>query len=251
MHNHATLPLLLKQLHLPCMHAQWEAMASQAEEDQWGYPTYLTCLANHELAGREQQRIARHIKEASLPPGKTLESFDFKLSTSIHAAQILALANDIDWLKRAANLVLFGPSGVGKTHLAAAIGYRLIEKGMRVFFTSTTALVQKLQRARRDYELSDALKKLMRFDLLILDDIGYVKKDETETSVLFELIAERYERHSLLITSNQPFSEWDQIFPDNVMAVAAVDRLVHHATIVNITEESYRRRHSANTKPKP
>jgi DNA replication protein DnaC len=237
--------MLLKQLRLPSMHAQWETMALQAEEGHWGYPAYLTALANHELASREQQRMARHIKEAALPPGKTLESFDFKLSPSIHAAQITALASDMTWIKRAENLVIFGPSGVGKTHLAAAIGYRLIEKGIRAFFTPTTALVQKLQQARRDYKLSDALGKLARFDLLILDDMGYVKKDDAETSVLFELIAERYERQSLLLTSNQPFSEWGQIFPDNIMAVAAVDRLVHHATILNITCESYRRRHAA------
>lgn len=152
------------------------------------------------------------------------------------------MANNIDWVQQANNLMIFGPSGVGKTHLAAAIGCRLIEKGIRVLFTPTTVFVQKLQQARRDYKLADYLNKLARFNMLILDDIGYVKKDEAETSVLFELIAQRYESYSLIVTSNQPFKEWDQIFPDNIMAVAAIDRLVHHSTIINITDDSYRRK---------
>jgi DNA replication protein DnaC len=226
------------------MRSHWEEVALEAEQAHWGYPDYLATLANREVASRQQRRIARHIREASLPVGKTLDTFDFKASLSVNAAQITAVANNSDWVKQGDNLVIFGPSGVGKTHLASAIAYRLIEKGVRVLFMPTTTLVQKLQQARRDYKLPDYLIKLARFDVLILDDIGYVKKDEAETTVLFELIAQRYENHSLLITSNQPFSEWGQIFPDNIMAVAAIDRLVHHATIINIADESYRRRQS-------
>jgi DNA replication protein DnaC len=245
MHNQATLPLLLKQLHLSSMYRQWEEISLQAEQEKWAYPEYLTTLANCELASRQQKRIQRHIRESALPPAKTLDTFDFTVSKSVHAPQITALANTIDWVKQGNNLVIFGPSGVGKTHIASAIGYRLIEKGIRVLFTPTTTLVQKLQHVRRDYKLTEYLNKLARFNLLILDDIGYVKKDEAETSVLFELIAQRYESYSLIITSNQPFKEWDQIFPDNIMAVAAIDRLVHHSTIINITDDSYRRRQSA------
>jgi DNA replication protein DnaC len=250
MHKNATLPLLLKQLNLTCMHAHWEEVAQEAEKAHWSYPDYLANLANRESTSRQQKRIARHIHEASLPTGKTLDRFDFKAGQSINAAQITTIANDSDWIKQGSNLVIFGPSGVGKTHLASAIGHRLIEKGVRVLFMQTTAMVQKLQQARRDYKLPECLRKLARFDLLILDDIGYVKKDEVETSVLFELIAQRYENHSLLITSNQPFSEWGEIFPDNIMAVAAIDRLVHHATIINVTDESYRRRQSIKNQPK-
>lgn len=240
MHSQATLPLLLKQLNLASMSSQWEEVALQAAQEKWDYPQYLTTLANCELASRHQKRIQRHLKESDLPPGKTLDTFDFASCKSVNAAQITALANNLDWVQQANNLVIFGPSGVGKTHLAAAIGCRLIEKGIRVLFTPTTSLVQKLQQARRDYKLADYLNKLARFNLLILDDIGYVKKDEAETSVLFELIAQRYESYSLIVTSNQPFKEWDQIFPDNIMAVAAIDRLVHHSTIINITDASYR-----------
>ena len=128
----------------------------------------------------------------------------------------------------------------------SAIGYRMIELGIRCLFTSTTALVQKLQFAKQQYKLPEMLAKLARYPLIILDDIGYVKKEETETSVLFELIADRYESGSLIITANQPFAEWDRIFPDNMMAVAAVDRLIHHATVISIKEESFRRSQAQN-----
>lgn len=150
------------------------------------------------------------------------------------------LAHDTVWLKRADNLLLFGPSGVGKTHLAAAIGRSLVELGARVRFLSATALVQLLQAAKANLQLQATLLKLDKYDLLILDDLSYVKKSEAETSVLFELIAHRYELKSLLITANHPFSAWDEIFSDPTMTVAAVDRLVHHAVILEIQAESFR-----------
>ena len=246
MPNAVTLPLLLKQLGLPNMYANWEEEANKAEKHHWTYAQYLTALSDKEAAHRQQKRIQRHIKEAKLPPGKTLDAFDFTMSKSINTAQITALAENTSWVKQANNVVIFGPSGVGKTHLAAAMGYRMIEQGIRTLFMQTTALVQKLQQARTEFKLPEVIAKLARYPLLILDDIGYVKKNEVETSVLFELIADRYETNSLIITSNQPFSEWDQIFPDNVMAVAAIDRLVHHATIINIQDDSYRKKMSRN-----
>ena len=134
------------------------------------------------------------------------------------------------------------PPGVGKSHLASAIGLALVENGYRVLFSRTTDLVQRLQVARRELALEAMLARLDRFHLLILDDIAYVQKDQAETGVLFELIAARYERRSLLITANQPFGEWNKVFPDETTAVAAVDRLVHHATILEMNVESYRRR---------
>jgi DNA replication protein DnaC len=244
MHESATLPLLLKQLGLPTFYHQWEDLAQRAQTQHWSYAKYLSILADTEVSARYQKRIKRHAKESKLPPGKTLSTFDFRASKSIHQPQIQAVAENTSWIHDAKNVVIFGPSGVGKTHLAAAIGHELITKEIRVLFTSTTTLVQKLQIAKRELKLADALNKLSRYPLLILDDIGYVKKDDGETSVLFELIADRYENKSLLITSNQPFSSWDNIFPDNMMAVAAIDRLVHHAVIINIKDQSYRKRSS-------
>jgi DNA replication protein DnaC len=141
--------------------------------------------------------------------------------------------------------MLFGPPGGGKSHLAAAIGLALVEKGWRVLFTRTSDLVQKLQVARRELALEAALAKLDKYHLLILDDLAYITKDQAETSVLFELISARYERRSTLITANQPFGEWGKIFPDPAMTLAAVDRLVPNATIFEMNVESYRRRTAA------
>lgn len=241
MRNIATLPLLLKQLNLTSMYQHWEDLAKQAQKENWGYPQYLASLGELEVATRQQKRMQRYLRESKLPAGKTLASFDFKSTKSINAAHIKALAENNSWVKQAENVIIFGPSGVGKSHLASAMGHALIEQDMRVLFTSTTNLVQQLQLARSTYKLPEAINKLSRFPLLILDDIGYAKKDEAETNVLFELIAERYETGSLIITANQPFSDWNNIFPDNMMAVAAIDRLVHHATIINIKERSYRK----------
>jgi len=179
--------------------------------------------------------------EARLPAGKTLATFDFDSVPMVSKAQVMALASGDGWLKKGANVLLFGPPGVGKSHLSAALGLALIENGRRVLFQRTTDLVQRLQVARRELTLESAIARLDRYDLLILDDLAYVTKDQAETSVLFELIAARYERRSMLITANQPFVEWGKIFPDPAMTLAAVDRLVHHATIVEMNVASYRR----------
>ena len=241
----ASLPLLLKQLGLTCMLNQRESLQQQAIDDQWSYADYLAQLAELEANARYQKRMTRHIKESKLPPGKSLSQFDFKCSPSVNQQKVIALSENISWVKQASNCVIFGPSGVGKTHIACAIAYRLIELGVRCLFTSTTSLVQKLQQARLEYKLPEMLAHLGKIPLLILDDIGYVKKDQHETSVLFDLIADRYESSSIIITANQPFSDWDNIFPDSMMAVAAIDRIIHHASIINITGESFRRANSS------
>ena len=186
--------------------------------------------------------MERHLAEAKLLPGKTLDTFDFDAVPMISKAQVMAICAGDSWLENGANLILFGPPGGGKSHLSSAIGLALIEKGWRVLFVRTSDLVQKLQVARRELALENAINRLDRFDLLILDDLAYVAKDQAETSVLFELISARYERRSLLITANQPFGEWNRVFPDPAMTLAAVDRLVHHATIFEMNVESYRRR---------
>lgn len=242
MHGEATLPLLLKQLNLTSMARHWAELLEQARRHGWDGAQYLSALCERELAERHSRRIARYAKDAQLPPGKTLASFDFSAVADLPAARIEALAGATDWTRQARNILLFGASGVGKTHLAAAIGHALTERGVRVRYVATTALVQQLQLAREQLRLEDALHKLDKYPVLILDDFGYVKKSTQETQVLFELIAHRYERASLIITSNQPFADWDRIFPDPVMTVAAVDRLVHHATIIEVASDSYRRK---------
>ena len=184
--------------------------------------------------------------EARLPKGKSLSSFDFSLTPQINKVQISAFGSGEIWIENSRNLLIFGPSGAGKTHLAGAIGEKLVESGYRVFFIRTTELVQKLQTAKQLLTLPSALDKLGKYDCLILDDFGYVQKDQAETNVLFELICQRYESKSLLITCNQHFGEWETIFKDKAMAIAAADRLVHHATILELNVESYRRRTALN-----
>lgn len=238
----AALPMLLRQLRLPTMATCYEEVTERAMDQGWSVATTLATLCEYELGQREQRRLARHLKDARLPVGKTLEQFDFHTLPSADRQQLSALACDTQWVEQARNLLLFGPSGVGKSHLAAAIGHALIEQGLRVRYYPASTLVQELQSAKQGLRLADALGKLDKYPLLIIDDIGYVKRSEGETSVLFELIAHRYEAGSLLITSNQPFSAWDRIFPDDMMAVAAIDRLIHHANVVELNGESFRKR---------
>ena len=251
----ARLMLLLTELRLPTIKRRWEALAGQSNKEGWPAERFLAALMEHELAERETRRLARHRAESQLLPDKLLSSFDFGCVPTVSKAHVTALVEGDGWVEQGANLLLFGPPGVGKSHLVCAIGNALIDRGFRVLFTRTSDLVQKLQVARRELRLPAEITKLDRFDLLILDDLSYVRRDQAETSVLFELIAERYERKSLAITANQPFSGWDQVFPEAAMTLAAVDRLVHHATIFELNVESYRRRAAlpghAPAEPKP
>ncbi len=244
MANVAALPIMLKALRLACFNTHWENVAQKATAEQWMPEQYLAELCSMELSAREDKRLQRYHKESGLPPGKMVANFKFDAMTGVSAQQIARLTQDAGWTQRGENILIFGASGLGKTHLAAAIGYDLIEAGIRVKFTNATHLVQELQLAKEKYDLADALIKLDKYAVLILDDLGYVKKSDQESSVLFELIAHRYERGSLIITSNQAFSDWDQLFDDSVMTVAAIDRLVHYATIFTLEGESYRRKTS-------
>ena len=238
----ARLALTLTELRLPTIKHLWPDLTARADKEGWPAAHLLSVLTEHELSARSQRRMERHLEEARLPPGKTLDSFDFNAVPLLSKAHVSALTTGDAWLTQGANIILFGSPGGGKTHLAAGIGMALIEHGFRVLFTRTTDLVQRLQVARRELGLEAAITKLDKFDLLILDDLAYVTKDQSETSVLFELISARYERRSLLITANQPFGEWGKVFPDPAMTLAAVDRLVHHATIFELNVDSYRRR---------
>ena len=242
------LAVMLNDLRLPAVKHVWKAFADRSDKEAWPAAQFLSVIAEHELAERDRRRVERHLGEAKLLPGKTLESFDFAAVPMVSKAQVSALCAGDSWLENGANLILFGPPGGGKSHLASAIGLALIENGWRVHFARTADLVQKLQVARRELVLEAAIKALDRFDLLILDDLAYVTKDQAETSVLFELIGARYERRSMLVTANQPFGEWGRIFQDPAMTLAAVDRLVHHSTIFEMNVESYRRRTALSDK---
>jgi len=238
----ARLPLLLTELRLPTVASLWQSFTERADREGWPSARLLAALAELELAERARRRIQRHLLEAHLPPGKTFDSFEFAAVPMVSRAHVTALASGDGWLDKGSNILLFGPSGSGKSHLGAAIGHALVENGYRVLFTRTTELVQRLQTARQALSLESAIEKLDKYHLIVLDDLCYVRRDQAETSVLFELIASRYERRSLLVTANQPFGEWSSVFPDAAMTLAAIDRLVHHAVILEMNVESYRRR---------
>ena len=243
----ARLKLILNDLRLPAMKNNWPTIAEQSDKEGWPAAGFLATLAEHEIAERDRRRIERHLADARLLPGKTLDSFDFNVVPMVSKAHVMAICAGDSWLESGANLILIGGPGGGKSHLASAIGLALIENGWRTLFTRTSDLVQKLQVARRELSLESAIAKLDKYHLLILDDLAYVSKDQAETSVLFELITARYERRSTLITANQPFGEWSRVFPDPAMTLAAVDRLVHHSTIFEMNVDSYRRRARTQT----
>lgn len=238
----STLPLLLKELRLSGMLYVWEELGKRAHHEKWACEKYLSVLCDHELDQKQQNRIQRCKKESHLPVGKTFEAFEEKNITPGDWKRLESLYTTTDWVDQAHNVLFFGASGVGKSHLAAALGHQLILQGKRVLFSSTTAMVQRLRQAHVGLALIQEIMKLDRYQVLILDDIGYVQKEDQEMHVLFELITHRYEHRSLILTSNQPFSQWDKIFKDQAMTVAAVDRLVHHALIFELNGESYRRR---------
>lgn len=244
----SALCLLAKQLRLPTIAQLITPLAETALNEQWSPERYLYALFTEELSNREQRRITRLLQQASLPSRKTISTFDFSLIPQLNQRQIVTLSQHSTWVDQHHNILLFGSSGVGKTHLACAIAYGLAQQGTAVRYERATDLVQYLQAAQRDCQLPHYLKKLDRYACLIIDDIGYSKRDTNETSVLFELIAHRYERRSLIVTSNYTFEAWDNIFPDQATTIASIDRLVHHSTIIELNTDSYRRRQAmANT----
>ena len=186
----ARLTLILNELRLPAIKQGWPAFAQRADKEAWPAARFLATLAEHEVAERDRRRIERHLLEARLLPGKTLDSFDFEAVPMISKAHVMALCAGDGWIEKGANIILIGGPGGGKSHLASAIGLALVEKGWRVMLARTSDLVQKLQVARRELALEAAINRLDRFHLLILDDLAYVSKDQAETSVLFELISE-------------------------------------------------------------
>jgi len=242
-----SLTKCLKELHLPTVRACYEEEADQARQETLAYEHYLAEVMEREREVRRHNRIQRLLRESKLPLEKSLEAFEMGRLSSMLAAQVNALLEG-SFLERSENVLAFGNPGSGKTHLLCAIGQELILQGRRVFFTPCSLLVQQLLIAKRDLNLPRALKRLSKYDALIIDDIGYVQQNRDEMEVLFILLAERYERGSLMVTSNLPFSKWERIFKDPMTAAAAIDRLVHHSVILELNLPSYRLEHSKENK---
>lgn len=236
----------LKELRLPAMRACYEEEAQRAQQETLSYEQYLFELAERECQARHQHRVERFLRESRLPLDKSLDAFEMKRLPRKAAQQIRTLL-DGSFLDRRENILAFGNPGSGKTHLLCALGQELIRAGRRVYFTPTALLVQDLLRAKQELKLARLLKRLAKYDALILDDIGYVQHDRDEMEVLFTLLAERYERGSVMLTSNLPFSKWERIFKDPMTTAAAIDRLVHHSIILELNIPSYRV-HAAKTK---
>jgi DNA replication protein DnaC len=240
----------LQELHLPAVRAQYEAVARQASAETWSYPEYLEELLDRECQQRRQRRIERLLKESRLPLEKSWAALDLKRLPPKAAQQLRSLLGG-DFVERRQNILVFGPPGSGKTHSLCAVGQELVRAGRPILFTTTALLVQELLVAKRDLTLKALLKRLSRWEALILDDVGYVQQSREEMEVLFTLLAERYERGSVCLTSNLPFSKWEQIFKDPMTTAAAIDRLVHHSVIVELAGPSYRAEAAKRSKSHP
>ena len=229
----------LKELRLPAIGANYQAYAEKARAESLAYEQYLDGLVATEVALRRDNRTERWLRQSRLPLEKNLEDFDqARLPAKVRKTVQTLLTGE--FLDRSENVLAFGNPGSGKTHLLCALAQELIHQGRRVLFQSCQLLVQELLAAKQDLSLAKALKSLRRYEAIIIDDIGYVQQDRAEMEVLFALLADRYETRSVMITSNLPFSKWEQIFKDPMTTAAAIDRLVHHSMILELNLPSYR-----------
>jgi DNA replication protein DnaC len=244
------IPTLLRALSLTEMAKTSEELTLQAGREGWSHEQYLRVLCELELDRRTQRRTERLLKEARLPDGKTMATLDMERLPIKLRRQLPSLLEG-RFVKDAGNILAFGLPGRGKTHLLCALAHELILRhGCRVLFLPTVHLVQRLLIAKRDLKLESFLRKLDCFDVVLLDDIGYVQQSREEMEVLFTFLSERYERKSLMITSNLLFSDWDKIFKDPMTTAAAIDRLVHHSTILELDGDSQRMRQAKENKQK-
>jgi DNA replication protein DnaC len=223
-------------LRLPSLAETVPEALNLAQQQDWSLENFLLYLLEQELLGRRQRRIERLLRAAHLPPDKTFDRFEQTRLPLRLRRQLPELVQG-DFINQANNILIFGQPGTGKTHLAAALAYEWVQRDYSVWFTPTYKLVDGLLRAKRDYELERELKRLDRFQVVVLDDIGYVQQSREEMEVLFTFLAERYERRSVVITSNLVFSQWDQIFKDPLTTAAAIDRVVHHSRIIEFGPE--------------
>jgi DNA replication protein DnaC len=231
--------VLLRSLKLPGFVRAYSEVAEQAEREGWGFERYLLHLAEIEVEDRRCHRIERLLRQSGLPHEKTLSTLELSRLPAPVRRSVPTLCEG-GFVDRAENLLAFGLPGRGKTHLVCAIGHELLQRGYEVLFVPAFKLVQRLLAAKKELALEATLRRLDRFDAVILDDLGYVQQSREEMEVLFTFLAERYERRSVLITSNLVFSEWNKIFQDPMTTACAIDRLVHHAVILELSGSSYR-----------
>jgi DNA replication protein DnaC len=237
----------LKDLRLPTFREQFQTLAEQATREGLSYSHYLAELADRECQTRSHSRVQRLLRNSRLLRGKTWDQFTWSRVPLPVARQLQSLREGT-FLDRRENLLVFGKPGSGKTHLLTALGEQLVQQGRTVLFTTCSLLVQDLLAAKRELKLERCIKRLAGFEALIIDDLGYVQQSREEMEVLFTLLAERYERGSVLLTSNLPFSQWEQIFKDPMTTAAAIDRLVHHSVIIELNIPSYRLETAKNTR---
>jgi DNA replication protein DnaC len=243
METTARLQGCLKELGLPGMRESYAEVARQAVAESMSYEQFLLELLIRESEVRRLHRVERLRQESRLPTSKTLANFEMS-RLPVKARQQVAVLREGGFLDRRENVLAFGNPGSGKTHVLCGVCHELVERGRRVFYTTCGLLVQELLIAKRDLRLSQTLKKLSRYEGLLIDDLGYVQQSREEMEVLFTLLADRYERGSVLITSNLPFSAWEAIFKDPMTTAAAIDRLVHHSVILELNLPSYRMEHA-------
>lgn len=245
--NDIDLGQSLKQLRLPSFQKLYQEFAIHSEKNKDSYESYLMHLCEVELSVRHEKKLDRLLKVSNLNQTKTFDTFNQE-NISVNIRQKIKTLKDGDWVQKNENILAFGTPGSGKTHLVTALALEMINLGHSVFFSSCANLVQTLLKSKKDYDLSKKLKALRKYDILILDDIGYIQQNEEEMEVLFQVLADRYEQASIMITSNLPFSKWDQIFKNPMTTAAAVDRLVHHCVILEMNHESYRMKAAKKSK---